>query len=109
MVNVIGYPRHDQAASNERHWPCMVALVNWNVLQSISQYIETADTKRGTMNQEPNGDVYDDEAFIGVEEGLITDGKVLDDLDAEGSFHNQCPWASDSRQPARLHQRVCTK
>ena len=61
------------------------------------------------MNQEPNGDVYDDEAFIGVEEGLITDGKVLDDLDAEGSFHKQCPWASHSRQPARLHERVCTK
>lgn len=36
------------------------------------------------MNGQPNDEMYDDEAFIGVEEGLITDGKVLDDLDAEG-------------------------
>eukprot|EP00892_Ulva_mutabilis_P005181 jgi/Ulvmu1/3034/UM015_0074.1 len=35
------------------------------------------------MADVPDDEIYDDEAFIGVEEGLITDGKVLDDLDAE--------------------------
>lgn len=38
------------------------------------------------MNDQPDDEIYDAEAFIGVEEGLITDGKVLDDLDAEGSL-----------------------
>jgi hypothetical protein len=33
--------------------------------------------------------IYDDEAFIGVEEGQITDGKVLDDLDDEGTARFQ--------------------
>jgi hypothetical protein len=35
-------------------------------------------------NKAINSDLYDDEAFIGVREGEI-EGKVLDDLDGEGS------------------------
>ena len=34
--------------------------------------------------QQIDKDIYDDEAFIGVREGEI-EGKVLDDLDAEGA------------------------
>jgi hypothetical protein len=34
--------------------------------------------------QQAEEEIYDDEAFIGMEEGQIVDGKVLDDLDPEG-------------------------
>lgn len=35
-------------------------------------------------SQDIDRDIYDDEAFIGAREGEI-EGKVLDDLDAEGA------------------------
>lgn len=36
-------------------------------------------------------EIYDDEAFIGVHEGEI-EGKVLDDLDAEGTLISNAEW-----------------
>lgn len=57
------------------------------------------------MSGEPQDELYDDEAYIGVEEGLITDGKVLDDLDAEGA--QACsPAQAASRQPSALFHAV---
>lgn len=61
------------------------------------------------MNDQPNDEIYDDEAFIGVEEGLITDGKVLDDLDAEGTLPRHFRVLSDPRQPAKLPQCACVQ
>lgn len=35
--------------------------------------------------QQLDPDIYDDEAFVGIEEGEVMDGRVVDDLNEEGA------------------------
>jgi hypothetical protein len=45
-------------------------------------------------------EVYDDEAFIGTEEGEVMDGKVVQDLDDDGEKLQQCCHDMSSLLPA---------
>lgn len=38
------------------------------------------------QHQNMDRDIYDDEAFLGNEEGEILDGEVVDDLDEDGTL-----------------------
>lgn len=57
---------------------------------TAARTVQTGSGQRVYMDgQEIDRDIYDDEAFIGVREGEI-EGKVLDDLDAEGAVLLHC-------------------
>ena len=57
-------------------------------------------------------DIYDDEAFVGMEEGELLDGKVVDDLNDEGAFrHRSAPLVASCGRDANLTMvvKVCSK